>query len=147
MSQCDLGMKGPADLEITDDQNSQSNPNVVVGKHGHLTLNIHPAKEEVAISQWRPLLPAGRAAADSPAVHRVVVVVPVFTVVPPRDGVVDARLVLVLQQLDFHLVAHKRVSHHAVHEEHEGLSGAMDQGAQPADDHQHLVPPGGEPVL
>lgn len=81
-------MKALADLKITDDQNSQSNPNVVVGKHGHLTLNIHPAKKGSNKRQEAPPSSSHhRPAACSPAFHCVVVVVLVFGAIFPNGAV------------------------------------------------------------
>lgn len=31
-------------LKVTNNQNTESNPNIVIGKQGHLCFNIHPTK-------------------------------------------------------------------------------------------------------
>lgn len=149
MQECEFEMKVWADLKITDDQDSQSDPNVVVSKHGHLTLNIHPAKKKGLNKPQAPTPSPSyhRPTACSPAMHCVVVVVHVFGAIFQKDGPVAARLVSIAQQLDFPLIVHKRVCHHAVHEEHERLGRAVNEGAQAANHHQHFVLPGGEPIL
>lgn len=42
-------------LEITDYKNSQSNPNVVIRKHGHLCFNIHPDGTNTVSNNSSPL--------------------------------------------------------------------------------------------
>lgn len=85
----------------------------------------------------------------SPALHRAVFSSDVDRAIVPVDGVgcSIARLVGVLQLLDLTLVRHKRVCHHAVHEQHERGGGPVYEGAQAPHRHHHLVLPGGKTEL
>lgn len=42
-------------LKITHNQNSQSNSNIIISKHGHLSLNIQPAKRFRSVTAASPL--------------------------------------------------------------------------------------------
>lgn len=135
-------------LKITHNQNSQSNSNIVISKHGHLSLNIHPAKRFESVTAASLLNTKHQSFTTRlPTIHRVIFSCFIQGAVNPKDGVVFTLLVWVFQLLDFTLIGHKRVRHRAVHEEHERLSCTVNEGAQSSHNHQHLVFPGGKPVL
>lgn len=84
-----------------------------------------------------------------PTVHSVIFGCYIHGAISPIDNVcvVIALFVWVFQLLDFTLVSHKRVCHHAVYEKHEGGSCPMYEGAQPPHHHHHGVFPGGKSKL
>lgn len=82
-----------------------------------------------------------------PAVHSVIFSCFVYGAIYPIDGVVAAFLVWVCQLLDFTLICHKCVCHHAVHEKHERWSCTVYKGTQPPHDHHRGVFPGGKSKL
>ena len=82
-----------------------------------------------------------------PTVHRIILRSFIYGTIYPIDGVVVAFLVWIFQLLDFTLIRHKCVCHHAVHDEHERGSCTVYEGTQTPHDHHHSVFPGGKSKL
>ncbi len=79
----------------------------------------------------------------SPTVRGAVVRQLDHSPVQPGDGVINAGFVRVGQLLNLKLIGHEGVGHHAVHQQHEGRRGAVDQRAHTSHHHhQHLLPCG-----
>lgn len=67
--------------------------------------------------------------------------------VQPGNAVIDAGFVRVFQFLNLKLIVHKGVGHHAIHQQHEGGRGAVDQRAHASHRHHQTFLPCGKAEL